>query len=146
MQLVCPKCGVKNRVLPEKLGHELACGRCGADLMAAVPAPLDDASLPAFIAGTELAVVVDFWADWCGPCKMMAPHFAQVARQMPKVRFVKVDTEAAPKASARYAIRSIPTLILFIGGEESARISGALSASDLQRWIESHLPAGAPRS
>ncbi len=145
MQLVCPKCGTKNRVSPDKLEHELACGRCRADLMAAVPVPLDDASLVAFIAGTELPVVVDFWADWCGPCKMMAPHFAQVARQLPQVRFVKVDTEAAPQASARYAIRSIPTLILFSGGQEAARISGALSAADLQRWIQSHLASGTPR-
>ncbi len=144
MQLVCPQCGVKNRVSPDKLTHELACGRCGADIMAAVPAPLDDASLVSFIVGTELPVVVDFWADWCGPCKMMAPHFAQVAHQMPQVRFVKVDTEAAPQASARYAIRSIPTLILFLAGKEAARMSGALSASDLQRWIQTHLPPGAP--
>jgi thioredoxin 2 len=110
-----------------------------------MPVPLDDASLATFIAGTELPVVVDFWADWCGPCKMMAPHFEQVARLMPKVRFVKVDTEAAPQASARYAIRSIPTLILFSGGQETARMSGALSGADLQRWIQSHLASGPSR-
>jgi thioredoxin 2 len=145
MQLVCPKCGTKNRVSPDKLEHELACGRCGAELMPSMPVPLDDASLATFIAGTELPVVVDFWADWCGPCKMMAPHFEQVARLMPKVRFVKVDTEAAPQASARYAIRSIPTLILFSGGQETARMSGALSGADLQRWIQSHLASGTSR-
>ena len=138
MQLVCPHCGTKNRVPPEKLNHELACGRCGKDLMAAAPVPLSDQALPAFLAGTELPVVVDFWADWCGPCKMMAPQFVIAARQMPKVRFVKVDTEDCPMASSRYAIRSIPTLILFEHGQETARLSGAVSAAELQRWIESN--------
>ena len=139
MLLVCPKCGVKNRVLPDKLDHELACGRCGQDIMAAEPLEMNDERLPAFLAGTELPVVADFWADWCGPCKMMAPQFVIAARQMPKVRFAKVDTEACPMASARYAIRSIPTLILFDRGQEKSRLSGALSSSELQRWIQSNL-------
>lgn len=143
MQLVCPQCGTKNRVPDDKLNHDIACGRCHADVMPASPMALGDAALPGFLAGTELPVVVDFWAAWCGPCKMMAPQFSLVASQMPRVRFVKVDTDAAPGASARYAIRSIPTLILFVRGQEKARISGALSAADLQRWIASNLPSGA---
>jgi thioredoxin 2 len=145
MHLVCPKCGAKNRVAAEKLNHELACGRCSANLMAAEPVALSDAALPSFLAGTELPVVVDFWAEWCGPCKMMAPQFAAAARALPQVRFVKVDTDAAPQSSTRYNIRSIPTLILFHHGRETARLAGAVSAAQLQSWIASHpLPAAAP--
>jgi thioredoxin 2 len=139
MLLVCPKCGVKNRVPPDKLGHELACGRCGQDILAAEPFAMNDQTLQPFLTGTELPVVVDFWADWCGPCKMMAPQFANAAGQMPTVRFVKVDTEDCPVTSSRYAIRSIPTLILFQRGQETARLSGAVSATELQRWINSNL-------
>jgi thioredoxin 2 len=144
MQLVCPHCGTKNRVPADKLTHEIACGRCHADVMPASPMALGDASLPGFLAGTELPVVVDFWAAWCGPCKMMAPQFSLAASQMPLVRFVKVDTDAAPAASSSYGIRSIPTLILFLQGREVARLSGAVSASELQRWIRANLPAGTP--
>ncbi|MDD2545563.1 MAG: thioredoxin TrxC [Burkholderiaceae bacterium] len=138
MHLVCPQCGAKNRVAADKLSHEVACGRCQTDLMAAEPVALGDAALPGFLKGTELPVVVDFWAAWCGPCKAMAPQFAATARAMPRVRCVKVDTDAAPQASARYQIRSIPTLILFHQGQEVARLSGAVSAAELQRWISAH--------
>jgi thioredoxin 2 len=141
MHLVCPACGAKNRVAVDQLDHEVRCGRCRQDLMAREPVALGDAQLPGFLQGTELPVVVDFWAGWCGPCKMMAPHFAQVARQMPRVRFVKLDTEASPRAAQQYAIRSIPTLILFHNGREIQRQSGAMSAQDLQRWIERALMA-----
>ncbi len=141
MHLVCPACGAKNRVAVDQLDHEVRCGRCRQDLMAREPVALGDAQLPLFLQGTELPVVVDFWAGWCGPCKMMAPHFAQVARQMPRVRFVKLDTEASPRAAQQYAIRSIPTLILFHNGREIQRQSGAMSAQDLQRWIERALMA-----
>ena len=137
MQLICPQCGTANRVPDERLHDEPVCGRCKHELMAAMPVALTDASFPGFVAGTGLPVLVDFWADWCGPCKMMAPEFERAAAQQPTVRFAKVDTEANPKTSVSHRIRSIPTLVLFRGGQEVARQSGAMSARDLQRWLQS---------
>lgn len=139
MHLVCPACGAVNRVPENRLHEDPVCGKCATALMPAEPVPLSDAVLPGFIAKTELPVLADFWADWCGPCKMMAPQFAAAARQLPDVRFVKIDTEACPRASASFGIRSIPTLILFKGGREIGRLSGAVPAQDLIAWVRSHL-------
>ena len=143
MHLVCPSCGTTNRIPDERLHDAPVCGRCGAALMAAEPVNLGDAALPGFIARTELPVLVDFWADWCGPCKQMAPHFANAATQLPDVRFAKVDSDAAPAASTRFNIRSIPTLILFKGGAEVARLSGAVPAAQLVAWVRQQLRTGA---
>jgi thioredoxin 2 len=139
MLLVCPNCGTKNRVLDDRLSEGPKCGSCGTPLLSPEPVPLTDDRLPKFLAGTELPVVVDFWAEWCGPCKMMAPQFAAAARQRSYVRFVKVDSDAAPRASAQYQIRSIPTMVLFKKGNEVARVSGAMSAPQLLGWIDQQL-------
>jgi thioredoxin 2 len=139
MQLACPACGTKNRVPDDRLNDDPQCGRCGAALMPAAPVALGEAMFDRYIEGSGLPVVVDFWADWCGPCKMMAPQFAAAAAQLPQVRFAKVDTDAAQGASTRHGIRSIPTMVLFRDGREVARRSGAMPSGEIVSWLKSQL-------
>lgn len=141
VKLSCPECLATNRVARERLGEKPHCGRCKAPLFQGKPLEVDEAGFNRMLANTEIPLVVDFWASWCGPCKMMAPVFAQAAAQHePRARFLKVNTENAQALAARYGIRSIPTLLIIHHGQEVARQSGALDPRSLAQWLEASLP------
>ena len=136
MELACPQCLAVNRVPDARLSDNPKCGKCAAALLPGQPIDLTTANFDSFLQKSSLPVVVDFLADWCGPCKMMAPVFQKLAAEMnTQVRFAKVETEAHPQVSMRLHIRSIPTLILFRQGVEVTRTAGAMDALALKRWL-----------
>ncbi len=140
--LVCPRCEAVNRIPDNKLADNPKCGRCKEPLFTGSPVELSDQAFDKHVKRSDLPLVVDFWAPWCGPCKMMGPQFQAVAAQMePYLRFAKLNTEQAQRVAAEYNIRSIPTVALFKNGREVARQAGAMDARMLTQWIQSQLRA-----
>jgi thioredoxin 2 len=138
MHIVCPHCQAVNRVPGERLSEAPDCGRCGKPLFTASPITLNTADFEHHASRSDIPLLVDFWAPWCGPCRMMAPAFEQAAKQLePHFRLAKVNTDEEQALGARFNIRSIPTLALFRGGREIGRQAGAMGAADIMRWARS---------
>lgn len=142
IHVVCPHCHATNRLPPERLADGGTCGRCKEPLFPGTVTELDQGSFAQHADHSDLPLVVDFWAPWCGPCRSMAPHFAEAARRLePHYRLAKVNTEEEQQLAARYGIRSIPTMVVFKGGREVARTSGAMPAEALVAWIRQNVPS-----
>jgi thioredoxin 2 len=140
INIVCPHCNAVNRVPGARLGEGPACGKCKRPLFDGRPVALSDRDFDRHLTRGELPLVVDFWAPWCGPCKMMAPAYEQAAARVePHARLAKVNTEQNPMLAQRYGIRSIPTIALFKGGRQVASQAGAMGPAQIVSWIEAHL-------
>ncbi len=139
MEIVCPHCSAVNRVQSDRLNERPKCGKCKEELFAGHPVELNAGNFERTITRTGIPVVVDFWASWCGPCKMMAPVYQQAAARLePKVRLAKVNTETEQMLASQFRIQSIPTLVIFKNGREVARQPGAMDLNNLLRWIQTY--------
>ena len=140
LHIVCPHCDAVNRIPAARVNEAPKCGHCHKALFTAHPIELTAASFQRHVGRSDIPVLVDFWAPWCGPCKTMAPHFLEAAKLLePRVRLAKVNTEAEQSLAAEFNIRSIPTLALFKGGREVARQPGAIGTSDIVQWAQSRI-------
>ncbi|MBM3340333.1 MAG: thioredoxin TrxC [Betaproteobacteria bacterium] len=138
MLIRCPHCKIKNRIPEDRLDEALQCGRCHQTIFEGAVVDLSESEWADIANHSNRLMVIDFWAEWCGPCKTMAPQFEIVASQLPAIRFAKINTDLAPNLSSTLAIRSIPTLLLWKNGRELDRRAGAMPASALRAWLERH--------
>ncbi len=138
IHVVCPSCNAVNRIPSDRLTQHPKCGKCKQPLFSGRPVELDESRFNKQVERSDIPVVTDFWAPWCGPCRMMAPAFEQAARELePYFRLVKLNTENERAVAARYRIMSIPTLAIFLHGRELARQAGAMDAGTIVRWVRS---------
>jgi thioredoxin 2 len=137
LQLVCPHCTTVNRLPCARLEERGICGKCKQPLFAGKPLELTPGNFVKHVQSNDIPVVIDFWAPWCAPCRMMAPAFEQAAQRLePRFRLAKLNTEQYPQLAAPYNVRSIPTLIVFADGQEKKRQSGAMDAGSIIRWLQ----------
>jgi thioredoxin 2 len=142
LHVVCPHCDARNRLPADRLGEAPNCGRCQQALFTGAPVALTTARFDKHLNGSDLPLIVDFWAAWCGPCRAMAPVFARVAADLePRARFVKVDVDANPELQQRYRIQGIPALFCFSGGKVAAQQSGLTDAGIFRQWVDRFAPA-----